>query len=382
MQIAKNQRWADSHYNLSGYANQGIPLRQLQDYMKRCGVERLGLMPMPVQQKWDPLEEWAGGTRPNTWASVNADMTFYSGCDAMLASAVSRLSAEEQQYFDPMIAGFNPMDRNNSVDHIQRTLLDFPGVFSGLGEISVHKECVSKKIAGRPLAEVITSDAPPDSYDGKEKVTLYSPALAETLVFAGQVGLPVNLHCDSYYSDISAVGEVRSVRPDWTYIEGLKWLGSQAPQTQVIWAHCGLGRFINPTKDHVKWVSDLLESNSNWSVDISWSYIQKCMVNNAPSMPQLEEWADFCMTYQDRVLWGSDVNGHSKNWLDQGVLKLGTPLSFEDYSSVMQILEPLFALLDEEVGNKIRFENHCRIYDAGRKSARAWERAHAGEHSF
>ena len=46
-----------------------------------------------------------------------------------------------------MITGFNPADMYG-VDHIRRVLSTFPGVFTGIGEFSVHKEFVSAKIPG------------------------------------------------------------------------------------------------------------------------------------------------------------------------------------------------------------------------------------------
>jgi len=46
-----------------------------------------------------------------------------------------------------MITGFNPTDMY-AADHIKRVLTTFPGVFSGIGEFTIHKEFVSSKVAG------------------------------------------------------------------------------------------------------------------------------------------------------------------------------------------------------------------------------------------
>ena len=46
-----------------------------------------------------------------------------------------------------MITGFNPADMYGA-DHIRRVLTMYPGVFSGIGEFTIHKEFVSSKIAG------------------------------------------------------------------------------------------------------------------------------------------------------------------------------------------------------------------------------------------
>ena len=75
-----------------------------------------------------------------------------------------------------MITGFNPADMY-AADHIRRVLKTFPGVFTGIGEFSIHKEFVSSKVAG-PVA------------------SLTNPALDRILDFCGETGLLVILHND------------------------------------------------------------------------------------------------------------------------------------------------------------------------------------------
>ena len=75
-----------------------------------------------------------------------------------------------------MITGFNPADMYG-VDHIRRVLTTFPGVFTGIGEFSIHKEFVSAKIPG-------------------ETASLTNPALDRILDFAAEAGLVVILHND------------------------------------------------------------------------------------------------------------------------------------------------------------------------------------------
>ncbi len=81
------------------------------------------------------------------------------------------LTKEQQARFDPMITGFNPADMY-AAKHVERVLRAFPGVFTGIGEFSIHKEFVSAKVAG-------------------EVASLSNPALDSILDFAGKVGLIV-----------------------------------------------------------------------------------------------------------------------------------------------------------------------------------------------
>ncbi len=75
-----------------------------------------------------------------------------------------------------MITGFNPADMHG-VDHIKRVLTTFPGVFTGIGEFTIHKEFVSSKVAG-------------------DTASLTDPALDRILDFAAESGLVVLLHND------------------------------------------------------------------------------------------------------------------------------------------------------------------------------------------
>ena len=64
-----------------------------------------------------------------------------------------------------------------ATDHIKRVLKIFPGVFTGIGEFSIHKEFVSAKIAG-------------------EVASLDDPALDRILDFCAESGLLVIIHND------------------------------------------------------------------------------------------------------------------------------------------------------------------------------------------
>src|SRR6185295_7955188 len=106
----------------------------------------------------------------------DAPLYYYSFTDAWIAMAYRSLTEEQRARFDPMITGFNPTDMY-AADHIRRVLQTFPGVFTGIGEFTVHKEFVSAKIAG-------------------DVASLQDKALDRILDFAGEVGLVVTLHND------------------------------------------------------------------------------------------------------------------------------------------------------------------------------------------
>ena len=98
-----------------------------------------------------------GDFAPTYYLQTDAPLYYYSFTDAYIAMAYRALSKEEQARFDPMITGFNPADMY-AADHIRRVLTTFPGVFSGIGEFSIHKEFVSAKSpARRPASSTLRS---------------------------------------------------------------------------------------------------------------------------------------------------------------------------------------------------------------------------------
>ena len=120
-----------------------------------------------------------------------------------------------------MITGFNPADMYG-VDHIRRVLTTFPGVFTGIGEFSIHKEFVSAKISG-------------------ETASLTNPALDRILDFAGEVGLVVIIH-----NDVDMPFAKQDTEP--VYLGQMKALLRRHPKTTIIWAHVGLGRIVHPVQ--------------------------------------------------------------------------------------------------------------------------------------
>jgi hypothetical protein len=118
-----------------------------------------------------------------------------------------------------MITGFNPADMYG-VDHISRVLQTFPGVFSGIGEFTIHKEFVSAKISG-------------------ETASLANPALDRILDFAAEVGLVVLIH-----NDIDVPFATAGAQP--VYLSQMKALLARHPNATIIWAHTGLGRVVHP----------------------------------------------------------------------------------------------------------------------------------------
>jgi hypothetical protein len=372
---------ADSHFHSANYAMQGVPLREIVDKYMGDKITRSVVFPLPLEQKWDDFEHYADDKMPpNYYMGPKAGLYYYSAIDVLTAMDYLKLSAAEKARLDPMIVGFNPMDRYG-VTHIKRMLILFPGVFDGIGEFSVHKEIVEAKIDDDPVGTNMPpgTKLPPDATD-TSKNTLYNPSLKTIFDFAGEAGLVVCLHSDIYPAIVSHDGKEVKLLPEKPYAEGMKHLCQGSPAATVDWAHTGLGRFVKPTADHLKIVSEILDACPNWYTDLSWDLVQAYIVSPRPGMPTLDDWADFVKKYQDRILWGSDIVIYTKNKMDgHGDATLGKPMSVADYLEVKEILNPLWEKVGPEVAHRVRYANHVRIFDAARVKVRAWEKAHAAD---
>jgi len=331
----------DSHFHLTNYIQQGIDVRQFLAIMG-TRVGRSTLFGIPLQQHWSYGN--SGDFAPTYYLQTDAPLYYYSFTDAYIASVYRALTPAEQARFDPMITGFNPADMYG-VDHIRRVLTTFPGVFSGIGEFSIHKEFVSSKIAG-------------------ETASLTNPALDRILAFAAEAGLVVILH-----NDIDMPFAKTDAEP--AYLAQMKDLLKRHPKTTIIWAHVGLGRIVHPVKvsaeaaersaSQLEIVEAMLKDPAfaHVSFDISWDEVAKYAVASPESIARVVR---ILNEHPDRFLFGTDTVA---------------PGSAAAYYAVFDLWAPVWSRLTPEASRKVRTGNYERLFDEGRRRVRAWEQAHA-----
>jgi predicted TIM-barrel fold metal-dependent hydrolase len=242
-----------------------------------------------------------------------------------------------------MITGFNPADMY-AADHIRRVLRTYPGVFSGIGEFTIHKEFVSSKVAG-------------------EIASLTDPALDRIFDFAAEAGLVVLIHNDM---DVPFAKAEHGA----AYFDQMAALLERHPRTTVIWAHVGLGRVVHPVQtggttgaaerspDHVAILQQLLGDPelTNLYFDISWDEVAKYLVATPESTARA---AAIINRYPDRFLFGTDNVA---------------PQSSDAYFAIYRQYAPLWAALTPEASRLVRLGNYQRLFDAARVRVREWER--------
>lgn len=331
----------DAHVHLTNYIQEGTNIR---DFVKLMDgkVGRAVLFGIPLEQQWSYRVD--GDRAPKYYLDSDAPLYYYSFTDAWIAMAYKSLPKDQQYRLDPMITGFNPTDMY-AVDHIRRVLQTFPGVFTGIGEFSIHKEFVSAKVAG-PVA------------------SLNDPALDRILDFAGEVGLVVLLHndMDRPFAKQSDTGENPEEGAAPKYLEETKALFRRHPKTTIIWAHTGMGRVVRPIQNHAATLAKIMADPqfSNVYFDISWDEVAKYIVAT-PESTRIA--ADLLNRYPDRFLFGTDEVA---------------PTTESGHLRVFQMYQPLWRSLSPQASEEVRKANYERIFDQARRKVRGWERAHTG----
>lgn len=319
----------DSHFHLTNYIQEGIDIR---DFVKIMGDKagRVALFGIPLQQQWSSRID--GDRAPTYYLQSDAPLYYYSFTDAWIATAYRSLPEGDRARFDPMITGFNPTDMY-AADHIRRVLKSFPGVFSGIGEFSIHKEFVSAKVSG-------------------ETASLQDRALDRILDFCGEAGLVVILH-----NDVDVPFAKEGSPP--AYLDQLKAVLKRHPKTTIIWAHIGVGRIVRPVHDQAVMIEEMISDPAFRHVyyDISWSEVAKYAVATPEATKRV---AAMLNRHPDRFLFGTDEVAPSTQDL---------------YMRVYNQYEPMWPLLTKEASEKVRKGNYERLFDEARRRVRAWEKA-------
>lgn len=323
----------DSHFHLTDYVQEGTPMSDLVDMMDNI-IGRSTVFGLPLQQLWSYNN--SGDFAPTYYLQTDAPLYYYSFTDAHIATSYKALAPQQQARLDPMITGFNPADMY-AADHIRRVLTTFPGVFSGIGEFTIHKEFVSAKVAG-------------------EIASLTNPALDRILEFAGEAGLVVLLH-----NDINMPFPKDGQEP--YLLRQMKELFVRHQDTTIIWAHIGVGRVVRPLAEQVAIVEVICSDPflSHVYLDISWDEVAKY----ATASPEAaRRTADLLNRYPDRFLFGTDVVA---------------PTSVDAMVEVYDAYAPVWALLKPEAKQKVTKGNYERLFDRARQRVRAWESANLGQ---
>jgi hypothetical protein len=227
---------------------------------------------------------------------------------------------------DLSMTGVDP-SKPDTVDHARKMLLDHPGVFKFVGELTIKKEVVTILL-------------------GKESFEINSAELKRFMKFAEETGLGVLIHCDwghhgIHEEDARPVG----TKTAYEHFDDLIEMLSQFPNANVTLAHTGIGRFVRPdtrvtqmtvdvggkpttleVTEHMAMVYRALEKAPNLTFDISWNDVAQAYINDPDMRRSL---VDFAVLFKDRIFFGNDTVGPSSPAVYNQTLTTYLPL-FKD----------------------------------------------------
>jgi hypothetical protein len=353
--------YSDSHFHPTSYIQEGRSAAELVADMDQLRIRYATMMPIPTNvlssqpdPSWQPLagQHHCGPVYylpPRLRASRTladgdvaeacqaTELYMNTGVDATTALRYRQLAAHQRKRLDPMITGLHIGDMHSSTYLLQK-LHEYPGVFTGVGEITVHKEIVEQLFAGKRQANLEHNVAP----------------LCKLLETCGGIGMPVVLHCD-----IGLPSAAASEAPAyWAALQRL-FADPAVNATTIVWAHAGgLGRFVDAPDGHVAALRGMLADSrySHVQIDLSWLVVADKVVGSSETMAK---WVALIEAFPTRFLFGSDALAprDAASW-DQ---------TYAKYQALLPRLSPGCRAL-------VCQGNYKRVFVAARGKVRAFER--------
>lgn len=299
-------RVSDCHFHFVDFLQHTDGIQAVLAAMNRAGVDDIMLCGMPLVKKWSEQE----AVQPGYYLDDDARCYWYSATDVYVAKEMLTLAPADRARVHPFICGFNGTDRN-AVDHVQRMLEWYPGLWEGIGEVMARHDDLTALTYG----DTAQAD---------------SKALDPVYRLAAQHDLPVFIH-----SNISSVWKREPL-----YLHEMEQAVKRNPKTKFVWCHAGISRRIDvPTL--TRELGRLLSTYRNLSIDLSWvvfdTYILK---DNKP----LDEWVSLLEAFPNRFMIGSDIVGH-----------------FANYAPTVQHYYTLLDALKPETARKVGKENFLAV---------------------
>jgi len=363
---------SDSHFHPTQYTQQGILPEEMLAMMDKVGVYRSVIMPIPTdvipcghpdnnhippEDYYVPKEDMSMARHELTAEredkiAKSAHLVVNQQVDADTADFMdmSGLTDAQRDRLDPMVTGLH-LGSPLSSEALLKKLHKDPGTFTGIGEVTIHKELVERQFDGARQANLTDNVQP----------------FKNLIATAGVVGMPVVLHCDVDSTDNQRKNGLGAPQ----HLDGIKkLLGSpEAKNTTMIWAHFGgIGRFVEKPDNHMENLRQILRDPEmkHVHVDISWSRVarQIVMKQNAhgveePDPASIDAAAKLITEFPDRFLMGSDA-------LD--------PKKEETWAETGNMYKPLLDKLSPEVRHQVTIGNYERVIVGSRPKVRAFEK--------
>jgi len=306
----------DAHLHAVDFFQQGEDTDALFKEMDEGNIAKAVVFGMPVMKKWSHYRKH----KPSYYLSDNSKCYYYSATDEIMAEQFMKLSRAKQDRLAPLICGFNPTDMN-AARQIESLLHRYP-FWKGVGEILFRHD----DLTNMTLGEIARPN---------------HPAMFPVYELCGAKNLPVLVH-----QNATNEWESSDEKAEYEYLMELTEVLDSFPQTQFIWAHCGVSRrtLVN---HYTSVLDDLLKRYPQLSMDISWVVFEEEVCDgDAPK----KRWVELFEKYPDRFFIGSDLLGH-----------------YDDLGRSMGRYNVLLKVLSKEAAKMIAYENANRMWFKGKE---------------
>ena len=270
-----NRRVIDAHLHIVDFIQETDGLQRLLQAMDAGNIGKAVIFGLPVKKKWEAFEK----KPPHYYLDDNSPCYYFHQTDEILAREMERLPKKAQKRFAPLICGFNPTDKY-AVRDIERMLDRYP-FWRGVGEVLCRHDDLTN----------LTKE---------ETARVNHPALFDIYELCAAKKLPVLIHQNS-----TSV----SIHDDYEHLHELEEILEKFPQTQIVWAHCGMSRRVFH-KNYHEMVVSLFAKYPNLTADISWIVYDEIICLN---LEPKKHWLDVINSQPEKFTIGSDLCGHFDN---------------------------------------------------------------------
>ena len=269
----------DSHLHFTDFIGDTDGFPSLCKAMDSSGVSKSVIFGLGIVKLWDSTMNEA----PTYYLSNDSRCYYYSATDYFLAEELLAQPKEIRERFFPFCCGFNLNDKY-AADQAERLLRLYPNFWNGIGEIMSRHDDLTALTYGEPPH--VDSEGFRGIYD-----------------LAASKGLPVLIH-----HNVTAQNTEKIL-----YVDELKRALAYNRKCKIIWAHVGISRRVE-VKNLIKIADELLSTNKNLYIDISWVvydyYFLDAFPTNFYDGDSLDDWVKLLEKYPDRFLVGTDKVGH------------------------------------------------------------------------
>lgn len=262
----------DMHLHMVDFTQKTEGLKELLKQMDSANVKKTVIFGLPVKKKWAEYEP----LKPGYYLDDNAKCFYWCATDEMVAMEYQKLLPDERACFAPTIAGINSTDM--SVDEYLEMIWSKYDFWCGVGEVLLRHDDLTNLTSG-------------ETPRGNNR------ALLKVIDFCYKYKLPVNIH-----QNVTSVGDSK----EYEYLHELEWFMENSKGIDVLWAHCGVSRRLDP-ENYTEVIENHLKSWNNLYVDLSWVVYDNVICDKAGVVKQ--EWVDLINMYSDRFMIGSDLVG-------------------------------------------------------------------------